>query len=273
MYNLIIVDDEPIMWRTLSAYIENNISSFSVDATFSDAFFALDYIKSNPVDVVITDVRMPQMSGLDLAKHIHQTIPSCHTIIISGYREFDYAKEAIKHNVFNYLLKPIDFDELHDCLLQIEKRLSNIAAIHNLDIIDVTSHNDFSTHKQPSLKKQKNLLNKDEDIIIQTAKEYIYMNYAHDLTRDEVAEAVFLSPSYFSRVFKAKTGSNFSEFLTSVRIEKAMELLKKNVQVNKVANMVGYQSRNSFFVNFKSYTSYTPSEYRKIILKMEGDYN
>ena len=84
-----------------------------------------------------------------------------------------------------------------------------------------------------------------------------------------MAEFAHLSPSYFSRFFKRYIGTSFLEYLTEIRIEKAKELLSANLTIREVSERVGYLSRNRFCVNFQQFTGYTPSEYRKQMLKKE----
>ena len=115
-------------------------------------------------------------------------------------------------------------------------------------------------------------LDDNDDIIIQKAITYIQSHCSEDLTREDVADAVFLSSAYFSRFFKRKTGMNFIDYLTTVRMEKAAELLTTNMRVGDIALKVGYQSRNRFFINFRQFSGYNPTEYRRQILKMEDSH-
>lgn len=101
---------------------------------------------------------------------------------------------------------------------------------------------------------------------------YIQAHYAEDLTREDVADAVFLSSAYFSRFFKQKTGLSFIDYLTTVRMQKAVELLGSRMKVGEIAKKVGYQSRNRFFINFRLYSGYNPTEYRRQILRMEDNH-
>ena len=98
---------------------------------------------------------------------------------------------------------------------------------------------------------------------------YIQAHFQDDLTREDVADAVFLSSAYFSRFFKQKTGLSFIDYLTTIRMQKAVELLGTRMKVGDIAKKVGYQSRNRFFINFRLYTGYNPTEYRRQILRME----
>ncbi len=109
----------------------------------------------------------------------------------------------------------------------------------------------------------------DDDIVIQKAMSYIQAHFQDDLTREDVADAVFLSSAYFSRFFKQKTGLSFIDYLTTIRMQKAVELLGTRMKVGDIAKKVGYQSRNRFFINFRLYTGYNPTEYRRQILRME----
>lgn len=109
----------------------------------------------------------------------------------------------------------------------------------------------------------------NEDIIIQRAISFIRTNYQTDLTRKDVAYAVFLSPAYFSRFFKEKTNMTFIDYLTMVRMQNAELLLSTNMKIGEIAQKVGYQSHNRFVINFKEFSGYTPTEYRIQLLKKE----
>ena len=93
-------------------------------------------------------------------------------------------------------------------------------------------------------------------------------HYAEDLTRDHVAEKVYMSGAHFSRCFKLITSVSYKDYLTEIRMQKAIELLKTNARISDIAQKVGYNNPNRFNVNFRHYTSYTPSEYRTYVLKM-----
>lgn len=114
-------------------------------------------------------------------------------------------------------------------------------------------------------------LNPEENTAIQIgiekAIEYMKEHYAEDLTRDDVAEKVFMSGAHFSRCFKMITNTTYKDYLTEIRMLKAIELLNTNTQIQDIALKVGYPNPNRFNINFRQYTSYTPSEYRTQILK------
>ncbi len=97
---------------------------------------------------------------------------------------------------------------------------------------------------------------------------YMEEHYAEDLTRETVSNIVYISESYFSKLFKQETGMGFSDYLAQLRIKKATALLNSNMKIHDVARAVGYRSQNRFLINFKKFTSYTPGEYRRHVLKL-----
>lgn len=122
MYNIIVVDDEKGSRDILVELIENSSSDYKVVAVFQDGIDTWEYLEKNfDVDIVITDIKMPSMSGLELSKRIFESNLNIKIIIVSGYGEFEYAKKAIEYNVQNYLLKPINVKELISTLSDIKK--------------------------------------------------------------------------------------------------------------------------------------------------------
>lgn len=119
MYKIVVADDEKLARDVVIKYILFLHLNFEIVGRFSNGSDALDYIKDYDVDVVITDIKMPKMSGMELCKHICAIKPKCKIVILSGYGEFTYARQAIEYNVFNYLLKPLDLDELTDVLTRL----------------------------------------------------------------------------------------------------------------------------------------------------------
>ena len=107
----------------------------------------------------------------------------------------------------------------------------------------------------------------DENATIEKIKSYIQENYDKDISRQELADLFYFSSAYFSRFFKKKTGQNFIDYLTTVRMEKAIELLATRMSVDEIAQKTGYNSRNHFILNFRQYTSLSPTEYRRQVLK------
>lgn len=123
MYKLVIVEDEQQIRHGLEKFIDWNSMGFEVAGTFEDGESALEHIKDNPCDVVMTDVMMKKMTGLDLIGKLIELFPDIKTVIVSGYDDFIYTRQAIKYKVIDYLLKPIDEQELCEVFKKIKEEL------------------------------------------------------------------------------------------------------------------------------------------------------
>lgn len=112
MYTMIIIDDEAVIRNGLNKFVDWNELTIEVLELFEDGKDAIEYLKSNDVDIVLTDIKMNEITGLDVAKFIYETKPDTRTVILSGYKEFEYAQKAIEYKVEHYLLKPTNFPKL-----------------------------------------------------------------------------------------------------------------------------------------------------------------
>lgn len=123
MYNVVIVDNDKASRKIISECIEKNNSGFNVSACFDNPLLALEFLHKNHIDLLITDIKMPEMSGIELIEKTRKINPCCSFIIISSCRDFNYLKSAIHHKVEDYLLKPADIEELLDSLKDIKNKL------------------------------------------------------------------------------------------------------------------------------------------------------
>lgn len=123
MYRLVVVDDEQTIRRGMCNYIDWNAMGFEVAADFEDGKETIEYIENHPVDVVLTDIEMAEVSGLELARYIWQEKLPIKVVILSGYKEFEYARKAIEYDVEHYLLKPIRMDEMQQVFSKIRTQL------------------------------------------------------------------------------------------------------------------------------------------------------
>ncbi len=131
MYSAIVVDDELIIRKGISSFINKCDADFKVLKTFKDGSEAIEFLKKNDVDLVISDVKMTKVSGIELAQYIYENKPYIMVVILSGYAEFEYAKAAIRFNVKDYITKPTSFADMKKLLLKLhdeleEKKRSNI---------------------------------------------------------------------------------------------------------------------------------------------------
>ena len=241
--NVIIIDDEPKIRNGMTRLLSRH-DGWAVCA-FADAHSALTHLYTHEVDVVITDIQMPGMQGLDMIQRIRRVNEDIPVILISGYSRFDYAQRAIELGVRKYLTKPTSPDEMLQTLEQIEAELAQKAQELRC-----------SMGQRPGCPEVTNLL-------ILRAIEYIEKNYEQKLTLRDVAGALYISPNYFSELFKRTTGMNFSEYLLGVRMEKSRELLADVAyKIQDVSARVGFSDARYFSSTFRRQFGMTPLEYR-----------
>ena len=255
LYHVIIIDDEFLAAKNLRDMLPWGEYGFCVDEIFSDSALALDYIIRNPVDLILTDIKMPQYSGVDIAKACSALEHPPHVVFISAYSEFEYAKEAIRNRVYDYLLKPFSFSEIEEILKKVHASLKAGAAAGASDRSRQPKAGDIDFSPE--------LLACGDPVIVKTL-DFIRDNYSSGISLDNVSRHVLLSRSYFCTYFKGVTGENFVDVLNEFRVKKAKRLLSgSDIKVSAAAEAVGYKSVPYFYKIFTSHTGLTPSEYRK----------
>ena len=147
MYRVLLVDDEYMITEGLKVLIPFEKWKMQVVATANDAETALAYIKDNPVDLVITDVNMPGMNGLQMIEQMKNSLPNAAFIILSGYQEFEYVKTALNLQVADYLVKPVDKVELAAILEKLEKKFDR-SSNNQLELVfkEETSEDEIATY-------------------------------------------------------------------------------------------------------------------------------
>lgn len=129
MYRIVIIDDESLALDYLTEFINNEIPDAHVVAAFDISSDALNYLKTNSVDIILTDISMPKPSGIDIAKFCHESKPDTLVILLSAYQEFEYAHSAITFKVYDYILKPVSkktlIKSLSSAIDVLQKRNSN----------------------------------------------------------------------------------------------------------------------------------------------------
>lgn len=244
MYHIVIIDDEAKIREGISSIFPWNNIGFEVSGTFGNGKDALDYIDSHQVDVVLTDIRMPVMDGIELSS-ILQT-KAIKVVYFSSFQDFHYAQSALRNQVVDYLVKPIKYDELVKCFERVRTILDNENGLATSSSEDDLSNNTASYYER----------------IIATVTAYLAKEYK-DASLEAASNLVSLSPSYLSRIFVAKTGIHFSECLTKIRMEKAIELLNDiHVKQYEIAYQVGYDNPKNFSRAFRAYYGISPQEFR-----------
>ena len=245
MYRLVVVDDEP---KILSGIVETypwENWGYSVTGAFTNSLKALEYMKNNPVDVLLTDVYMPIMNGIELTKKVQDVHSELDVVFISGFRDFEFAKNAINLGVKQYITKPFNYNEILVTFKKIKQRLDQ---------------------KQEGEKVPVHLCDfppQYYDKLIIMANEYVEKNIA-TASLQTTSEQVGLSAGYFSKLYKEKTGYNFSDYLLKAKMYRAMQLLGDVRQrIYEVAFQVGYKNPKNFSRAFRQYFGVSPTEYRE----------
>jgi Response regulator containing CheY-like receiver domain and AraC-type DNA-binding domain len=251
MYRLLVVDDEVETRNALCHYFPWEEIGFEIAGQAGNGKEALDLVIRNACyDVVLADIRMPVMSGLDLAKELHSLRHPVKVILLSGYREFEYAQSAMAYGVRNYIVKPAKYKNLTEIFNLLREELDRERA--------GPSVRDSSLSLEEGSGQGYNYNAK----IVETAKTYI-RNQLKELSLEAVAEVVHMNPNYFSQFFKQKTGQTFTEYVVQAKMEKAAELLQDiRYRTYEVSEMVGYSNPKNFTRTFREYYGMTPSQFR-----------
>lgn len=251
MYRLLVVDDEAETRNALCHYFPWEEIGFEIAGQAGNGKEALDLIVGDSrYDVVLTDIRMPVMSGLDLAKELHRRRLPVRVILLSGYREFEYAQSALAYGVRNYIVKPAKYKNLTEVFNQLKEELDREQ--------EAPSAADHALIPQEGGGQAFNYNAK----VVETAKDYI-RSQLKELSLEAVAEVVHMNPNYFSQFFKQKTGQTFTEYVVQAKMEKAAELLQDiRYRTYEVSEMVGYSNPKNFTRTFRDYYGMTPSQFR-----------
>jgi two-component system response regulator YesN len=236
MIGILIADDEEATIHTLKLMIPWESLHLELRGVATDGKELYQMIETTKAQIVLTDIVMPQMTGLEVAEKISRQYPEIHFILMSAYADFQYARSALKLGLDDLLPKPIIRSELNDALIRACRSLEGVSDL------------------SPA----------ETDPVIQKVQEYVLVHYSERISFAMVADSVYMNPSYFSRFFKQKTGMNFSEYLTDVRIDAAKRLLRQGeYNINEIAEMTGFGSAKYFSGIFRKKTGQSPSEYRR----------
>ncbi len=256
---VLIIDDEPVHVRGIIKYVNWSNLGFEKIAGSYSAKEALKIIQEEPFDLIVTDINMPELNGLELIRSIYMLGKQPDIMIVSGYNEFTYAQEAIRLGVCAYILKPVKPEEIEENvkLLLGKKRKENYNSGNKEEFVffdELKGEGGDEERKKihPTIQK----------IVI-----YITRNYSRDITLQEIAEEYKINDSYLSALFKKEIGMNLSSYLQRYRLYRAMDLLKNSdLRINEIAYKVGYQNPCYFTEQFKKIYHITPSELRKDII-------
>lgn len=244
---VIVVEDETKIREGLRKVIEDVVTTGLILTEASNGKEAVDWLKTQEhVDLIISDIRMNEMNGIELLKWARQARKETQFVIISGYDEFVYVREALRHGALDYLLKPIDRVELARILGKVQEMTG-----YNRPDPAKTDMNGGEDHK--------------ERLIIRKVKEFIHQSLDQNISLALVAQHVYLHPKYLSDLFKRETGQNLSDYVTECRLEKAKKLLKEtSLRIADIAPLCGVANHKYFASLFKQHVGCTPTEFREL---------
>lgn len=253
MYQILIVDDEYEIRNGLGKYFPWNAAGFSVAGQVENGHEALEFLRSNHVDLVLCDIMMPVMNGIELAELIRKEFPSVKVCFLTAHKDFEFAQKAITLNVIQYILKSTSSTELLHIFHEIKSELDRSANQQSL-LLRQTELTDADSDKN---------LHKRDSQILNEIRQYVYDNYATaDL--NSVASKVYMSPNYVSRLFKELTDQNFSDFLLDVKMNEAEKLLNDpHNRIYEISETLGYKYVKNFSRAFHDYFGISPRDYRK----------
>ena len=261
MIRLLIADDEKLEREALAEMVARRFEHEVVLELAENGRKAADTAVLWGADLILMDIEMPGMSGLDAARAVLAQRPGCRVIFVTAYSLFQYAHEAVHLGACDYLLKPVDPDELEASIrramrqVEAERKLEEMAtakALPEPQDAGAAPAEDAADEDSPAA------------MVMAQVRRYLEDNYMFDLSLDSVGEILHISPAYLSAQFKKYQKMNFLDCLTELRINAAKELLADPLRSTaEVASMVGYDDSSYFARAFKKRTGMTPTQYRR----------
>jgi YesN/AraC family two-component response regulator len=240
LFTVIVADDEKLIANNIARWIEENCPSFRVAATAGTGLEALEQAKELLPDVVFSDIKMPEMDGIELISRLRREMPAVLCVIVSGYSDFEYMKAAIQQSAADYLLKPVNPEELKRLLQRLEATLL--------------------AREQQMIPRRES----DAAALAERVRLYLQENYDQPVDFSSLADSLAVSAPYLSKLFHEQEGKSPSRYLTDLRMRKAQKLLMDTqLTVREIAVRVGYPDPFHFSKTFKNSEGVSPSQFRQ----------
>ena len=249
-YRVIVAEDELLLLKNTVDKIHKLDVGFEVIASAQTGVQALELIEKHHPHLLVTDIRMPVMDGLELIERAKEIQPGLDCMIVSGYSDFEYAQRACRLQAFDYLLKPVDPAVLKEALLRLRAHYSD--GERNMEEAFPAALPD-----QPAQE------------VAEALKRYLNAHYAEDVKMSLIAGSMNYSPGHLTHIFQQAFGVTPSKYLINLRINRAQQLLSTDgaLTIRAVGEMVGYPEQGYFSRIFKKYTGMNPQQYRDINLQ------
>lgn len=235
---VILVDDEVIIREGFKKLFNWEEHDCEVIAEASDGMEAMTKIDSLVPDIVIMDINIPIINGLKVIQMSKIKYPDMAFVIVSGYDDFSYCREALRMKITDYILKPVDYDEFGSCIDNLKISIFERSALRNDDM-------------------------KEEQPIMAIIR-YLQEHLADEISLNILSDEFHLSAQYISQLFKNEIGVNFLAYLTNIRMELAKKfLISTSMSIAEISQKCGYLDYRVFTKAFKKAEGLTPSQYRR----------
>ena len=273
MLKVVIIDDEPIIVEGLSKSIPWKQWGCEVVATAESGEDGRETITNHEPDILISDICMPGIDGLTMIAGLRSEHPDMEISILTGYRDFEYAREAIRLGITRFLLKPSKMDEIREALdVMVENLAQKGITPEGRSCVEENGMNpqDMEEDEEGNLvyTEQQGTAVESEasSFLVNNAIAYIEQNYQNKLRLIDVADHVYVSQWHLSKLLNRFKEQSFSEILNSIRIDKAKELLKNPaLRIGDIAEMVGFIDMAHFSRVFKKTAGLSANEYRNTL--------
>jgi two-component system, response regulator YesN len=245
MYKVVVVEDEKLVRQGIVRGTDWTRINCMVVGEAEDGEKGLETARKYHPDVIITDICMPRMSGIEMVEALREEENDAVVIFLTAYEDFSYAQKAVRLDAADYLLKPFEDGDLEDAVERILEKNRKKAQ---------------EEEKNPECTLKKG----DKSKYIMDAIAYIEENYADpNISVRSAAERLSISEGHLSHLFRKETDFTFLSYLMQCRMRAAKNLLKDHRRkVYEVAEMVGYKDITYFSVTFKKQVGVSPSEYQ-----------
>ncbi|MBB3126624.1 YesN/AraC family two-component response regulator [Paenibacillus rhizosphaerae] len=246
MWKVLLVEDETFVRESVKEIIRWEEMGFTLAGEASNGLEALPMIKNDPPDLVLCDIVMPQMDGLELLQETRKAGIGSKFVMLTCIGDFESMRRAMEYGASNYILKlSMSVKDLRETLVKVSRELSARQSPIERPV------------RQPAAREK--ITHPEVNKIM----EYIEQNYDQDITLKSLARYVMMGENYVSALFKKKTGETLIHYLHRTRVEKAIEYLTTtDLPVNRICQNVGFMNDNYFIKIFKRMTGMTPSQYR-----------
>ncbi|WP_442955697.1 response regulator transcription factor [Paenibacillus sp. IITD108] len=270
MWRVILVEDEVFVRESVKELIDWNSMGFEVAGEAGNGVEALQLIHDMKPDLVLADIIMPQMDGIELLKKTREAGYKTKFVMLTCMSEFEYLRQAMEYGASNYILKlSMNVKDLRETLGKIReelnKELAETASVQGTGTNAPSKNNpaseDSAKHPAVGIKLEEEKITHPE---VNKIIAYIEEHYAEDLSVKFLSQYVVMGENYVSSLFKKKTGQTLIHYLHQVRVEKAIWYLKNSkLAISEIGAKVGFVNDNYFIKIFKRFTNETPSQYRK----------